>query len=58
VEVSWRAVDAGVGAVASAAGSGVIDGETEAGVLDALLGREDDVLLLAKHYAQARSKSS
>ena len=54
---SWIVVDVGVGAVASAAGSRVIDNKTEASVLDALLGREDDVLLLVKHYAQVSRRS-
>jgi len=54
VEVAWGAVDAGVGAIAAAAAKGIVDRKSEEAMLDALLGREDDVLLLAKHYALAR----
>ena len=54
VDVAWGAVDAGVAAIAAAAAKGVVDRRGEETMLDALLGREDDVLLLAKHYALAR----
>ena len=51
VEVAWNAVDAGVAAVATASGTGSIDVAIEDAIIDGLLNREDDVLLLAKHYA-------
>ncbi len=54
VDVAWGAVDAGVAAIAAAADRGVVDRRGEETMLDALLGREDHVLLLAKHYALAR----
>jgi succinate dehydrogenase/fumarate reductase flavoprotein subunit len=45
-------MDAGVAAVARAAAAGKIqDAATENAIIDALLNREEDVLLLAKHYA-------
>ena len=51
VDVAWHAVDAGVAAVAAAAAQGRTDTAMEDAIIDALLNREDDVLLLAKHYA-------
>ena len=50
--VGYEAMDAGVAAVARAAAAGKIqDAATENAIIDALLNREEDVLLLAKHYA-------
>jgi len=54
VEVGWGAVDAGVAAIAKAARQGQLGVREEEALLDALLGRDDDVLLLAKHYAASR----
>ena len=45
-------MDAGVGAVARAAAAGKMqDAAIEDAIIDALLDREEDVMLLAKHYA-------
>ena len=49
--ITWKAVDAGVAAVARA--SGWLDSATENAIVDGLLRREDDVILLAKHYARS-----
>jgi len=47
-----EAMDAGVGAVARAAAAGKMqDAAIEDAIIDALLDREEDVMLLAKHYA-------
>jgi len=51
VDVTWDAVDAGVRAVSKAAAAGKMNADVEDAIIDGLLNREDDILLLAKYYA-------
>ena len=48
----WEAVDAGVAVVAAAAAGGRVGEGEERALVDALMQRDDDILVLATHYAR------